>query len=98
MRTSSFVRSRSLLVLDTEICDNGIDDDGDGAMDCADLDYASATTCNLCVPDVNMGTIVLGGGAKTAVVDTTTSSNRYHPACAGKSAGNPVATSNANQA
>ena len=74
----------------TEICDNGIDDDGDGAMDCADLDYASATTCNLCVPDVNMGTIVLGGGAKTAVVDTTTSSNRYHPACAGKSTGNDV--------
>jgi hypothetical protein len=71
-----------------EICDNGKDDDGDGAIDCADLDCASAANCNLCVPDINLGTIVLGGGSKMATVDTTITSNRYHPSCAGKSDGN----------
>ena len=74
----------------TEICDNGKDDDGDGAIDCADLDCASAPNCNLCVPDVNLGTIVLGGGSKTATVDTTTTSNRYHPSCAGLWTGNDI--------
>jgi hypothetical protein len=73
-----------------EICDNGKDDDDDGAIDCADLDCASAPTCNLCVPDVNLGAIVVGGGAKTATVDTLTGSNRYHPTCAGKSAGKDI--------
>jgi hypothetical protein len=71
-----------------EVCDNGIDDDGDGAIDCADLDCASAATCNLCVADVNLGAIIVGGGSKSATVYTTTSGNRYHPSCAGLSAGN----------
>ena len=62
-----------------EVCANGIDDDLDGAIDCADLDCGAATTCNLCVPDINVGTLVVGGAAKTATVDTTTGSNRYHP-------------------
>lgn len=30
---------------DPEICDNGIDDDGDGLIDCADGDCAGATNC-----------------------------------------------------
>jgi len=72
----------------TEVCDNGKDDDGDGAIDCADLDCASASNCNLCVPDVNLGTIVIGGGTKSTTIDTTTGSNRYHPTCAGLSTGN----------
>jgi hypothetical protein len=29
----------------TEICDNGIDDDGDKAVDCADTDCASSPSC-----------------------------------------------------
>jgi hypothetical protein len=74
----------------TEICTNGKDDDGDGAIDCADLDCASATSCNLCVPDINLGTIVLGGPSKSATLDTTAGSNRYHPSCAGLSTGNDV--------
>ena len=74
----------------TEICDNGKDDDGDGAIDCADLDCASAPTCNLCVPEVNLGAIVVGGGSKTATIDTSTGANRYHPTCAGKSAGKDI--------
>lgn len=74
----------------TEVCDNGIDDDGDGAMDCADLDCASVATCSLCVPDVNLGTIVVGGGTKSTKVDTTTTSNRHHPSCAGRLTGNDI--------
>jgi hypothetical protein len=72
----------------SEICDNGKDDDGDGAIDCADLGCASAANCTLCAADVNLGTIVLGAAAKTATLDTTKTSNRYHPACAGTSTGN----------
>jgi len=72
----------------TEICDNGKDDDGDGAIDCADLDCASAANCNLCKPDINLGAIVVGGGTKTTTFDTTTTSNRYHPSCTGSSTGN----------
>jgi hypothetical protein len=71
----------------SEICDNGKDDDGDGAIDCADLDCASASTCNLCVPDINLGAVVPGGSARTATVDTTTGKNRYHPTCTGLSDG-----------
>lgn len=71
-----------------EVCDNGKDDDGDGAIDCADRDCASAPTCTLCVADVNLGAIALGGGTKTTGVDTTFGSNRYHPTCAGLSTGN----------
>jgi len=75
----------------TEICDNGKDDDGDGAIDCADLDCASASTCNLCIPDINLGAIVVGGGTTTRTIDdTTTGSNRYHPSCAGNSTANDV--------
>ena len=73
-----------------EICDNGKDDDGDGAIDCADLDCASAPNCNLCVPDVNLGAIVVGDGSKTTTIDTSTGSNRYHPTCAGKSTGKDI--------
>lgn len=74
----------------SEICDNGKDDDSDGAIDCADLDCASASTCNLCVADVNLGAIVLGGSAQTTTVDTTTGKNRYHPTCAGLSDGKDI--------
>jgi hypothetical protein len=73
-----------------EICNNGIDDDGDGAMDCADLDCAASSTCNLCVPDINLGTLVVGGGSKSATVDTTKGKNRYHPSKAGLSTGNDI--------
>jgi hypothetical protein len=73
-----------------EICNNGIDDDKDGATDCADLDCASSTYCNLCIPDINLGAIVVGGGSKSATVDTTKGQNRYHPIQAGLSTGNDI--------
>jgi hypothetical protein len=73
-----------------EICNNGIDDDGDGAIDCADLDCANAPNCRPCVPDINLGAIVVGDAPKSALVDTTKGSNRYHPSCAGTSTGKDI--------
>jgi hypothetical protein len=73
-----------------EICNNGKDDDGDGAIDCADLDCRTVSYCPACVPDINLGTVVVGDPPKTTVVDTTTGSNRYHPSCAGTSTGKDV--------
>ena len=76
-----------------EICNNGIDDDGDGAIDCADLDCASAPNCHPCVPDINLGALVVGDPPRIAVVDTTKGSNRYHPTCAGTSTGKDIVVS-----
>ena len=76
-----------------EICNNGIDDDGDGAIDCADLDCANASNCRPCVPDINLGAIVVGDAPKKTVVDTTKGSNRYHPTCAGTSTGKDIVVS-----
>src|SRR5665213_2371037 len=49
-----------------EICNNGIDDDGNGLIDCADSACFSSTFCvgYECVPDVNLGTLVVGAAAK----------------------------------
>jgi hypothetical protein len=73
-----------------EICNNGIDDDGDGAIDCADLDCANAPNCRPCAADINLGAIVVGDPPKSTVVDTTKGSNRYHPSCAGNSTGKDI--------
>ena len=73
-----------------EICNNGKDDDGDGAIDCADLDCASASNCHPCTADILLGAIVPGDNPRTVVVDTATGSDRYHPTCAGTSTGKDV--------
>ncbi len=73
-----------------EICNNGIDDDGNGLIDCADLACVNAPNCHPCIPDINLGAIVVGDPPKTVVVDTTKGSNRYHPTCAGTSTGKDV--------
>jgi hypothetical protein len=73
-----------------EVCDNGIDDDKDGATDCADLDCATAATCAPCVPEINVGTLIVNGPSKSATVDTTKGANRYHPSYAGKSTGKDI--------
>ncbi len=75
-----------------EICDNGIDDDGNGLIDCADYACVNAPNCvDLeCKPEINLGAIVVGAPPVTASFDTRTSSNRYHPTCAGASTGNDI--------
>jgi hypothetical protein len=67
-----------------ENCSNGIDDDGDGAVDCADLDCVLTPGCatQLCKYDVNLGTLVVDGPPKNANVNTATATNTYEESCA----------------
>jgi len=55
-----------------EICDNGIDDDGDGAADCADKKCVTETTCSkfACRADQNAGLLALGGAPVSIVIQT----------------------------
>lgn len=46
--TGGAVTAVSLELLATEICNNGIDDDGDGLIDCADPGCALASNCSSC--------------------------------------------------
>jgi hypothetical protein len=71
-----------------EICDNGIDDDGNGLIDCQDLACQTAPTCaqRQCVADLAVGALVMNGPARTVTFDTTGGPNRFHPTCAGASA------------
>ena len=70
-----------------EICNNGIDDDGNGLIDCQDLACQSAPNCaqSQCVADLNVGALVIDGASRTVTFNTTDGPNRYHPTCAGSS-------------
>jgi len=72
-----------------EICNNGIDDDGNGVIDCADHACVSSQLCvgSECVPDGNVGALVAGAPPKLITVNTASSTNRYQVTCAGKSTG-----------
>jgi hypothetical protein len=75
-----------------EICNNGKDDDGDLATDCADLDCTFHPSCKnqLCKYDVNLGTLVVNGPGKTAKVNTATAGNVYDLTCAAGGGGDQV--------
>ena len=76
-----------------EICNNGIDDNGNGLIDCADPDCASAANClsQNCHPDFNVGALVVNGMAKTVSFDTSTSTNNsLNLNCEGASGGKDV--------
>jgi len=78
----------------TEICNNGIDDNGNGLIDCADPDCAAATNCvtQVCNPDFNVGALVVNGPAKSASFDTGASSNSsLNLNCQGATGGKDVA-------
>src|SRR5581483_1852611 len=66
-----------------EICNNGIDDDGNGLIDCQDLACQTALNCaqNQCVADLNVGALLIDGASHTVTFDTTNGPNRYHPTC-----------------
>ncbi len=70
-----------------EICNNGIDDDGNGLVDCQDLACQTAANCaqNQCVADLNVGALVIDGASHTVTFNTTNGPNRYHPTCSGSS-------------
>ncbi len=54
-----------------EICGNSVDDDGDGTVDCGDLDCYGQATCqgSACIPDVDLGTLRPGDWVASQVVD-----------------------------
>ncbi len=78
-----------------EICNNGVDDDGNGLIDCADLACKTNPLCTTsqCNPDINLGALIVDGPSKNAVAVTTNGSNRFHPTCAGLSTGKDVTVS-----
>jgi hypothetical protein len=59
-----------------ELCHNGIDDDGNGLIDCADPACVSDPGCGspVCAPDVDFGTLQIGqsGRARLDVAGSTT--------------------------
>jgi hypothetical protein len=56
-----------------EVCDNGVDDDGDGATDCVDLKCVTSPACEkfACHADQSLGLLPLDGSMKSLVVQTT---------------------------
>ena len=54
-----------------EICANGRDDDGNGLIDCQDAACKNHASCvgSQCVPDLNVGTLVVDGPARTATAN-----------------------------
>jgi hypothetical protein len=70
-----------------EICNNGIDDDGNGLVDCQDLACQGTMICaqRQCVADILIGALVMDGPTHTVTFDTTGKANRYHPTCVGTS-------------
>ena len=68
-----------------EICNNGIDDDGNGLIDCADAACLKSPFCvgSECVPDITLGALVVGAAPKEVKTNLSTDSSRYRPTCSG---------------
>ena len=68
----------------SEICLNGADDDGDGAVDCADLDCALASVCErqICQFETNLGALVVDGPAKEVELRTAGAEDVIATKCA----------------
>ncbi|MSP61993.1 MAG: hypothetical protein EXR72_17010 [Myxococcales bacterium] len=68
-----------------EICDNGVDDDGNNLLDCADPACFGSVQCKnqQCNPDINVGTLVLNDPPKHAGFDTKGKKSDNILSCAG---------------
>jgi hypothetical protein len=69
----------------SEICNNGIDDDGNGLTDCADAACLTSPFCvgSECVPDINLGALVVGAAPRQVSTNLSTDPSRYRPTCSG---------------
>ena len=76
-----------------EICNNGIDDDGNNFIDCADSACAGNPVCagSECVPDLNIGTLVVDGPGRTASANLATESDNYQSTCSAGQPGGDIA-------
>jgi hypothetical protein len=65
-----------------ELCNNRIDDDGDGLIDCIDPDCFGVAGCpaTACVPDIDLGAIG-PGTVVSQVVDVTAGRDLYRTRC-----------------
>jgi hypothetical protein len=66
-----------------EICDNGIDDNGNGLIDCQDSDCVDAPNCvgSECKPDFNEGVLVVNDPPKEVAFNTGGLSARDNLTC-----------------
>jgi hypothetical protein len=73
-----------------EICNNGIDDDGDGAIDCNDRKCAGEVNCQKlqCRPDEDFGLVPLDGSTSSRAINTSAAGDDQHQSsCASGSGG-----------
>jgi hypothetical protein len=72
-----------------EICNNGIDDDGDGFIDCADRKCATSVYCaqNQCRPDQTIDPVPLDGTTASKLVQTAGAAVQARPSCEATSGG-----------
>jgi hypothetical protein len=75
-----------------EICNNGVDDNGNGLIDCADNDCRMDPNCisSVCTPDFNVGALVVNGPGKSVNFDSraATADNKLN--CAASNDGKDV--------
>jgi hypothetical protein len=75
-----------------EICNNGVDDNGNGLIDCADADCVNDPGCvaQECKPDFNVGALVVNGPAKSVSFDTSAADADNNVTCQAAPGGKDV--------
>jgi hypothetical protein len=75
-----------------EICNNGVDDNGNGLIDCAEASCANAPNCKLsqCNFDFNVGALVVNGPSKNVSFDTHNFDANTDLTCEAKTGGRDV--------
>ncbi|HXU68272.1 MAG TPA: hypothetical protein VN947_03035 [Polyangia bacterium] len=75
-----------------EICNNGVDDNGNGLIDCADADCVNDPNCvdQECKPDFNVGALVVNGPSKNVSFDTSAADANNDVSCEGAPGGKDV--------
>jgi len=75
-----------------EICNNGVDDNGNGLIDCADADCVNDPNCvdQECKPDFNVGALVVNGPAQSVSFDTHNADADNNLTCQGAPGGKDV--------
>jgi len=76
-----------------EICNNGIDDDGNNFIDCADGACRGNPVCagSECVPDRNIGTLVVNGPGQNVSVNLAAETDTYQTTCSAGQPGGDIA-------
>ncbi len=75
-----------------EICNNGVDDNMNGLIDCAEASCAGAANCvnTQCMVDVNLGALVVNGAGKNTSFDTHGADANNTLTCQGAAGGKDV--------